>query len=87
MVREEEVDVVRRPAHHEDHRGEGEHLDDLLLVVPALGKGCLGHQEVQGGLGAGPEVAAHLGVAHGHAQHGEHVGQEEKENVVTEIIQ
>ena len=87
MVREKEVDVVGGPANHEDHCGEREHLDDLLLVVPALGEGCLGHPEVQGGLGARPEVAAHLGVAHGHAQHGQHVGQEEEENVVAEIIQ
>ena len=87
MVREDEVDVVRGPAHHEDHRGEGEHLDDLLLVVPALGEGCLGHQEAEGRLAACPEVATHLGVAHCHAQHGEHVGQEEEEDVVAENIQ
>ena len=45
MVREDEVDVVRGPADHEDDCGEGEHLDDLLLVVPALGQGGLGHLE------------------------------------------
>ena len=50
MVREDEVDVVRGPAHHEDHCGEGEHLDDLLLVVPALGEGCLGRQHAEDGL-------------------------------------
>ena len=86
MVGEDEVDVVGGPAHHEDHCGEGEHLDDLLLVAPALGEGGLGHEQAEGGLVAGPEVAAHLGVAHAHAQHGQHVGQEEKEDVVAENI-
>ena len=87
MVREDEVDVVRGPADHEDDCGEGEHLDDLLLVVPALGQGRLGHEEAQGGLAGCPEVAAHLGVAHSHAQHRQHVRQEEEEDVVAEIIQ
>ena len=50
VVREYEVDVVRGPAHHEDHRGEGKHLDDLLLVVPPLGEGCLGRQHAEDGL-------------------------------------
>ena len=84
MVREYEVDVVRGPAHHEDHCGEGEHLDDLLLVVPAFGQGRLGHEEAQGGLAGCPEVAAHLGVAHRHAQHRQHVRQEEEEDIVAE---
>ena len=44
VVGEDEVDVVGGPAHHEDHCGEGEHLDDLLLVAPALGEGGLGHE-------------------------------------------
>ena len=87
MVREDEVDVVRRPADHEDHRGEGEHLDNLLLVIPALGEGRLGHQEAERGLAPGPEVTAHLGVAHPHPQHGQDVGQEEEEDVVAENIQ
>ena len=60
MIREYEVDVVRGPAHHEDHCGEGKHLDDLLLVVPALGEGRLGHQQPQGGLVATPQVSPHL---------------------------
>ena len=102
MVREDEVDVVGSPADHEDDCGEGKHLDDLLLVVPALGQGRLGHlepvlctcvlsmcthQEAQGGLAVCPEVAAHLGVAHRHPQHRQHVGQEEEEDVVAENIQ
>ena len=44
--------MVRGPADHEDHCGEGEHLDDLLLVVPALGERRLGHQQAQGRLAA-----------------------------------
>ena len=60
MVGVYEVDMVGCPAHHEDHDHNCEHLHDLLLVVPALGEGSLGHQQPQGGLVPTPQVASHL---------------------------
>ena len=82
VVAVDEVDVIRGPAHHEDHHHEGEHLDNLLLVIPALGEGGLWDQQPQGGLVSVPEMSAHLDVADSHYYHGHQVGQEEEEDVV-----
>ena len=60
VVGVDEVDMIRGPAHDEDDDDESEHLDDLLLVVPALGEGGLGHQQPQGALVSAPEVSPHL---------------------------
>ena len=60
VVGVDEVDMIRGPAHDEDDDYESEHLDDLLLVVPALGEGGLGHQQPQGALVSAPEVSPHL---------------------------
>ena len=65
VVGVDEVDVIRSPAHHEYHDHHSEHLDDLLLVVPALGEGRLGHQQPEGGLVATPQVSPHLSAAFG----------------------
>ena len=60
MVEVNEVDVVGGPADHEYEDDEGEHLDNLLLVVPTLGHRGLGHQQSQGGLVSSPKVTTHL---------------------------
>ena len=60
VVGVDEVDMIRGPADNEDDDDEGEHLDDLLFVVPALGEGGLGHQQPQRGLVSTPEVSPHL---------------------------
>ena len=54
VVGVDEVDVVGGPAHHEYEDDEGEHLHDLLLVIPALGHRGLRHQQSQGGLVSSP---------------------------------
>lgn len=43
VVAVDEVDMIGGPTHHEDHHHEGEHLDNLLLVVLCLGEGRLGN--------------------------------------------
>ena len=60
MVGVDEVDVVGGPAHHEYDDDEGEHLHNLLLVIPALGHSGLRHQQSQGRLVASPEMTSHL---------------------------
>ena len=54
VVGVDEVDVVGSPAHHEYEDDEGEHLHDLLLVIPALGHRGLRHQQSQGRLVSSP---------------------------------
>ena len=60
VVGEYKINVVWGPTHHENDHNKGKHLDNFLLVIPALGHGRLGHQQSQGGLVSGPEVTSHL---------------------------
>ena len=47
VVAVDEVDVVGGPTHHEDDNNKCEHLDNLLLVIPALGESCLRNKKRQ----------------------------------------
>ena len=76
VISVDKVAVVREPADPEHDQDDDEHLGQLPLVIhPAPVAHALP------GLLVAPEGGAQVAVGNGEAQHGQHVGHQEEENL------
>ena len=79
VVGVQEIDMIGEPTDPKNNDEENEHLDNFLLI-PSTSDDTLRH--LSRGVLA-PELPSHPGVADGHAEQGQQVGDGEEEHVVS----